>query len=106
MTHGDILVRAVPIGGLRMIDKNESDDKIIAVLHQDAMYGGWGDISVCPARVLDRLKHYFLTYKDLPEEEHRRVEIAEVFDAVEARQIISFAMEDYLDLERKNGAKI
>lgn len=103
LTHGDILVRAVPIGGLRMIDKNESDDKIIAVLHQDAMYGTWTDIFNCPTKVIDRLKHYFLTYKDLPEEEQRRVEIFEVFDAEEARKIISFAMDDYSDLERATG---
>ncbi len=103
LTHGDILVRAVPIVGLRMIDKDESDDKIIAVLHQDAMYGGWIDISNCPSRVLDRLKHYFLTYKDLPEEENRRVEIAEVFNAEEACRIISSAIEDYKSLERANG---
>lgn len=103
LTHGDILVRAVPIGGLRMIDKNEADDKIIAVLNQDAMFGGWGDISCCPARVVDRLKHYFLTYKDLPEEEKRRVDIAEVFDADEARLLISLAIEDYADLERGNS---
>ena len=30
--HGDFIVRAVPIGGLRMIDGDEADDKIIAVL--------------------------------------------------------------------------
>lgn len=104
LTHGDLLVRAVPIGGLRMIDKNESDDKIIGVLRGDALFGKWTDITDCPTRVIDRLKHYFLTYKDLPEEEeNRRVEIAEVFGADEARALISEAMEDYCDLGKDNG---
>ena len=35
IAHGDILLQAVPIGGMRMIDGNEADDKIIAVLKND-----------------------------------------------------------------------
>ena len=66
ITHGDILVRARPIGGFRMIDKNQADDKIIAVLNNDAMYEVYNDISEVPPMVVERLKHYFLTYKDLP----------------------------------------
>src|SRR3990170_4420120 len=45
--HGDILVRAIPIGGLRMIDGNEADDKIVAVLEGDAVFGGYAEISDC-----------------------------------------------------------
>ena len=32
ITHGDIILQAIPIGGLRLIDKGEADDKIIAVM--------------------------------------------------------------------------
>jgi inorganic pyrophosphatase len=49
-----------------MIDGNEADDKIIAVLNQDAVYGEYKDISACPTLVIDRLMHYLLTYKDMP----------------------------------------
>ena len=66
ISHGNIIVRARPIGGFRMIDKNESDDKIIAVLNNDTVYGHFDDVSELPGLVVDRLKHYFLTYKDLP----------------------------------------
>jgi len=38
ITHGNILVQAKPIGGLRMIDGGEADDKIIAVLKNDEVY--------------------------------------------------------------------
>src|ERR1044072_2260358 len=38
-THGDFFVRANAIGGLRMIDGDEADDKIIAVLEHDVAYG-------------------------------------------------------------------
>jgi len=52
IVHGDILVRARPIGGFRMIDGNQSDDKIIAVLNNDAVYGNYKDIADCPSLVL------------------------------------------------------
>ena len=64
--HGDLLVQAIPIGGLRMIDGNEADDKIIAVMRDDALYGQLTDIAQCPPSVIERLRHYFLTYKHAP----------------------------------------
>lgn len=94
ITHGDILVRARPIGGFRMIDGDESDDKIIAVLHNDTVYGHFSDISDIPVLVVDRLKHYFLTYKDLPGQE-RNVEITHTFGIDEAHEIIRRSMDDY-----------
>ena len=95
ISHGDILVRAIPIGGFRMLDGNESDDKIIAVLAHDAVYGSYKDINDCPPLVVERLKHYFLTYKDLPGI-HRNVEIAQTFGADEAHEIIRRSMDDYI----------
>ncbi len=94
IAHGDILVKARPIGGFRMIDGNESDDKIIAVLYNDTVYGHFRDIADIPELVIDRLKHYFLTYKDLPGHE-RHVEISHVFGIDEAHEIIRRSMEDY-----------
>ena len=32
--HGDVLVQAVPLGGIRLIDRGQADDKIIAYLQQ------------------------------------------------------------------------
>ncbi len=94
ITHGDILVRAKPIGGFRMIDGNESDDKLVAVLNNDAVYMGYNDISELPPMVVDRLKHYFLTYKDLPGNP-RDVEITDVFGKEDAYEIIKRSMNDY-----------
>ena len=93
-SHGDILVRARPIGSFRMIDNKQADDKIIAVLYNDAVYGDYGDISDVPPKVLDRLKHYFLTYKDLPGEE-RDCYITEVRGIKETHHLINLAIEDY-----------
>lgn len=95
MMHGSFLVKARPIGGLRMIDGVEADDKIIAVLVDDVAFGHINDIKECPPGLVDRLKHYFLTYKQLPNENYRRVQIAEVYDAKEAEEVIHRSMNDY-----------
>jgi len=97
--RGDILVTAVPIGGIRAIDGNEADDKIIAVLKGDLIYENVKDIHDCPKNLLDRLKHYFLTYKESPEDlvnkESRRMEITDIYGKSEAEEIIKLAQEDY-----------
>ncbi len=95
LTRADLLVRCVPIGGLRMIDKNEADDKIIAVLEGDVAFGHFRDISQCPAGLIDRLRHYFLTYKQLPGGEPRTVEITDVYGAQQAVAVIEASRLDY-----------
>ena len=95
IAHGDILVTAIPIGGLRMIDGNQADDKIIAVMAGDAVYGDFVNLLDCPANVLDRLRHYFLTYKRGPDGATQPVEIAEVYDAAEAYEVIRRSQRDY-----------
>lgn len=95
ISHGDILVQAVPIGGLRMIDGDQADDKIIAVLAGDAVFGGMRDIADCPPALVDRLRHYFLTYKLAPDRATRLVEIKEVYGAADAHDVILRSAEDY-----------
>jgi len=93
--HGDILMEARPIGGLRMIDDQEADEKIIAVMKGDALYEYFQDIHECPIALVERLKHYFLTYKDAPGSEHRQCEIVEVYGREEAHEVIRLSQEDY-----------
>ncbi len=95
ITHGDILVQSIPIGGLRMIDGNEADDKIIAVLKGDAVYGEFQDIKDVPEAIITRLKHYFLTYKNVPGEEGNECEITHVYGAEEAQKVINLSIDDY-----------
>ena len=94
--HGDLLAQVKPIGGFRMIDNGEADDKIISVLIHDAVYGQYNDISELPHSVVNRLRHYFLTYKDLPCNDSG-CEIPEVYDAEEAKRVIVASMKDYED---------
>jgi inorganic pyrophosphatase len=93
--HGNFFLQAKPIGGFRMIDGRQADDKIIAVLVSDVAYGHIEDIDECPKGLVDRLKHYFLTYKQLPAEAPRRVEIAAVYNRAEALAVIECSMRDY-----------
>ena len=93
--HGSILVEAIPIGGLRMIDGNQADDKIIAVLKDDSVYGSWKDVNDVPTPLIDRLRHYFLTYKQLPGAPKPQVEIAEIYDRAEAHETIKQSFADY-----------
>jgi inorganic pyrophosphatase len=95
VSHGDILLRAIPIGGLRMIDRGQADDKIIAVLKDDAAYGEWSDIYQVPPSLIDRLRHYFLTYKEVPGESGAVVEIAEVYGRRAAHDMINRSRADY-----------
>ena len=101
ITHGDILVNAIPIGGFRMIDGKEADDKIIAVLKGDAVYGKYKDIKDCPPAVINRLKHYFLTYKDMPGNKNFRCEITHTYDVKEAHDLIIRASADYKNYVEK-----
>lgn len=101
ITHGDIILPVIPIGGFRMIDKDEADDKIIAVMKGDQVYEQWTDVSQLPEAIVKRLKHYFLTYKNIPGDEPRVVEIAAIYGTAEAQQVIKHAMADYKELISK-----
>ena len=94
-SHGDFLLQAVPVGGLRLIDRQQADDKILAVLKGDAAYGHLREISDVPEALVERLKHYFLTYKRPPEADRSAVEITHVYGSEEARDVIERSREDY-----------
>jgi inorganic pyrophosphatase len=93
--QGNFFLQAEPIGGLRMIDGEQADDKIISVLQADLAYGHIKDINECPNAVVDRLRHYFLSYKQLPGDAPRRVEIVGVYDRAEALDVIERSFRDY-----------
>jgi len=94
--HGDILLHARPIGGIRMIDHGEADDKIVAVMLRDAVYEVYQDIHDLPPLLLDRIVHYFLTYKNAPDNETNHCEITHVYGREEAHEVIRRSHQDYL----------
>lgn len=92
--RGDIILKAKPIGGFCLIDGGEADDKIIATLVGDKIYENFADISELPEAIVNRLQHYFLTYKSLPSEPNV-CEIAYIYGREQAYQVINEAIEDY-----------
>lgn len=97
ITHGDILLQAIPIGGLCLIDGEEADDKIVAVLKGDAVHEQWTDITACPVHFVERLMHYFLTYKGAPGSQKKQCEITHVYGREEAHDVIRRSQQDYAE---------
>lgn len=98
--RGNILVDCIPVGGFRMIDGGEADDKIIAVLKDDQAYGHIRDIEAIPPKVIDRVKHFFLTYKENPNGDgsDKNVEITHTYGREEALEVIKLSNQDYLNV--------
>lgn len=95
VTHGDVIVNCRPIGGIRLLDHNQADDKIVAVLRNDAIYGNIKDIDELPKQIVRRLIHYFTTYKDIPGEVEKRMVFVGLYGPEVAKDVINRAMKDY-----------
>ena len=94
VARSEIIVRCRIIGGLQMLDHGEADDKLIGVLENDDVWGGARDIADVPAVFVERLQHYFLTYKLVPGE-RPRTRIARVYGRAHARKVVAAAIADY-----------
>ena len=79
-----------------MIDHKEADDKIVAVLENDNVWQNANDISDLPSVIIERLRHYFLTYKLIPGEKSK-VQIDEIYDKKHAIKVVEASMLDYED---------
>lgn len=97
ISHGNLLVECAPIGGFRMLDQGEADDKIIAVLKGDSAYGHYRSVTDVPPAILDRLRHYFLTYKQPPGVTACTSNITDIYDRAVAFEVISRSLADYHD---------
>jgi inorganic pyrophosphatase len=96
ITRAEVLLEARVVGGLPMLDGGQADDKILAVLKDDPVYGGLADVGELPQPLVDRLIHYFATYK-LPRSGEHRVRVGDPYDRQHAEAVITAAMADYRD---------
>jgi inorganic pyrophosphatase len=96
ITKSEVILTARVVGGLLMIDNGDADDKIIAVLSNDKFWETANDVSDLPEVLVERLRHYFGTYKLIPGKENQTF-IEAVYGADRALQVVSAAMEDYGD---------
>lgn len=86
------LVRCYPIGVIKMKDRDEFDEKIIAIPYGDPQYNGYSDITELPAHIFDELRHFLSVYKQL---ENKKVEVLETGNNEEAIKTIQDAMIKY-----------
>lgn len=94
--HPEVILTARVVGGVRMIDGGESDDKIIAVLLKDRFWGDVRSVFELPHALVERIRHYFATYKLVPGDEDR-VRLKETYDRDQALKVVEASMQDYLD---------
>ena len=94
ISQPEVILNAKVVGGLQMIDHGEADDKIIAVLANDNLYAHINDISELPEVFVERLRHYFSTYKLVPGQE-AVVEVSEAYGKDHAAKVIEAAIADY-----------
>jgi inorganic pyrophosphatase len=87
------------IGGMCTIDGGEADDKIIAVLENDCLWDSIDEVTKLPARMVERLRHYFSTYKYDPTKHDRSPVVVEsVYGRDHALKVIESAVQDYNEI--------
>lgn len=96
INRGEVILRARVIGGMQMVDNGEADDKIIAVLDNDQFWEDAQDINDVSHALLERLRHYFETYKLVPGQPSD-VTIPEIYGRDHALKVIAASMEDYIE---------
>ena len=97
ITNPETIVNARVVGGLPMLDGGEADDKIIAVLENDAMWSGVDDVDELPKVLVDRLRHYFSIYKALTPDEAVQIKIDAAYGRDHALKVVEAAIADYED---------
>ena len=94
IARAEVILEARVVGGLPMLDGGEADDKILAVLANDNLWSRVSDLPELPEVLVERLRHYFLTYKMVPDQE-AEVSIGKAYGRDHAREVIRASMDDY-----------
>jgi len=96
INRSEVILTARIVGGLDVNDGGEADDKIIAVLQNDNVWGNAENITDLPAILVERISHYFATYKMIPGEASK-LKVERTYDCDHALQVVEAAMADYYD---------
>ena len=96
INRSEVVLNARVVGVLRMIDGNEADDKIISVLANDTVWSHAKDTNDIPEAILERIHHYFQTYKMRGNTNEVHID---GFESVAlARSIVEASQHDYDDV--------
>jgi len=93
-----VLVRCKPIGVVKMIDEEATDEKIISVCINDPSMNIYNDISELPEHLFEEIKHFFTVYKQL---EGKTTVVTDVFGEKEAKKVIQESIDAYNQLYLK-----
>jgi inorganic pyrophosphatase len=97
ISRAEVLLRAKVVGGIPMADGGQADDKIIAILTGDPVFGTIGELEDVPEEFVGRLVHYFSTYKLRPASQPQ-VRVGETYGRAHAEAVVSASLEDYRQL--------
>ncbi len=92
-TFPGCIVDARVIGYLDMIDNDEKDHKIIAVMDKDPRFEDIHTIQDVNKHTLREIRHFFQTYKDL--QQNKKVEVYDFHSQEEALQLIEDSLKRY-----------
>jgi inorganic pyrophosphatase len=86
------LIPAKVIGLMQMVDRGETDDKIIAVAEDDPSVSSYNDVKDLPDYLRAELKHFFENYKTL---ENKKVVVDEFLPKENAFEVIQRSLQNY-----------
>jgi inorganic pyrophosphatase len=98
IARSELIVPARVVGGLQLLDRGEADDKIVAVLEGDFVWGETRDVAQLPPILVERLQHYFSTYKMVPGSAAPQIAIRQTYGAEHALKVVEASLADYADL--------
>jgi inorganic pyrophosphatase len=94
-TFPGCVVDARIVGYLDMVDNDEPDQKIIAVVDSDPRFSHVNELRDIQQHTLREVKHFFKTYKDL--QQNKKVEVYEFHDKIDALELIQECKQRYID---------
>lgn len=97
-TFTGCLIKARPIGLMKMIDTGEKDFKILAVPCDDPRFNEIKDISDLPEHIPKEISHFFSVYKNL---QGKKVEVLGWGDASVSKKELTYS----IDLFKKEYQK-
>ena len=97
ISKSEVILNARIIGGIHMVDKGEADDKLIGVLDNDTVWGDTDEIDQLPEAMVDRLRHYFSTYKQVGADSPDDIYVTDTYDRAHAYKVLEASIKDYCD---------
>ena len=98
VTRAEVIVPSRVVGGIQLLDRGDADDKIIAVLEGDLMWNEVTDITQLPKILIERLVHYFATYKIVHGSTGSPITVQHIYGREYATRVVTASQADYYKL--------